>query len=181
MIALLTALIQQIQDLEDAAFRQSAGTMLYDGTTYPAVGTQLDGIGQIVGISRNGTTDPQYLLLILGKIAENFSDGTIPTLIVIASLVFNTEDVTLTELFPAEIAVEVGDPGLGSDLYFLATQMVSGGLGAGIELAFTAFYPSGDGFEFTTTDDPSSTGGYDDLLSPGAGGVLATLIYPITP
>ena len=71
MAALLTAYVNQIQDIEDAFYGLMLGRWLDN-----AEGTQLDGLGDIVGESREGRYDEDYRLAIRARIKINLCEGT---------------------------------------------------------------------------------------------------------
>ena len=81
LMALTTAYLEQIQDLEDALFQ-----LITDRTIETAVGPQLDGIGSIVGEDREGRDDDDYRLAIRVRILLNLTDGTIEQVIEILKL-----------------------------------------------------------------------------------------------
>jgi hypothetical protein len=101
--AFVKAFAQQSQDLETAAFEVLEDTLL---TT--SVGTQLDNIGSVVGVERGGKNDADYRIRILAQILLNKSSGTIPEMLVLATLLGATS-VELIEVFPAKIEIEVCD------------------------------------------------------------------------
>lgn len=70
--ALLGIYLDQIQDLEDAAW-QLATERFVD----TAVGAQLDVLGEIVGQERLGLSDDNYRALVRARIRANKSDGKI--------------------------------------------------------------------------------------------------------
>ena len=170
-----TSFVEQIQDLEDAIFALDAGRQLYNGTSTPSFGEQLDQIGTIVGISRNGLSDAEYLLFIFGKIAENFSDSTIPTILNVIGYVFQAPQVKIQELYPAGIAIEVLGSPIDPSLYPIAIGLVQAALGAGIELVFSAVAPTTNVFRFFASDTTAANG-FGDVNVPGSGGVFIGLI-----
>lgn len=171
--ALITALVQQIQDFEDAAFPVDEGRQLAH-----AEGVQLDGIGAIVGLQRNGLSDAAYLLFLYGKIAENTSDTTIQRILTIVALTFNPEEALLYEYFPAAIGIAMSGVTLDPIYYEIAGAIIQGALGAGIGLAYLEIFDTENAF----TVGPSSTGGgFGDALNPAVGGKLAAIIYSNSP
>lgn len=168
--AILTSFVDQIQDLENAVYDLDAGRQIQN-----AIGAQLDGIGEIVGIERNGLDDQTYLVFIYGKIGENTSDTTKDKIIAITLLVFISNFVLMDEIPPAAIGLEVGSPGLNPELFELATTLIAKSLGGGIGLGFLATYDSDDNFSYL--EAPDGGDGYADLDVPDSGGTLATLVY----
>jgi hypothetical protein len=177
LAGLMTAFVEQIQDLENATFDLNEGRQLFNGTSFPAVGTQLDGIGQIVGIARNGLDDMEYLVFILGKIAENFSDTTITTIVNIIKMLYNAPDLYVKEIFPAGVAYELGSPLLDPSLFDIAKFLVENSLGAAIAIVYIATYDASSAFRFTSVGGPQIGKGFGDTLDPTAGGGFAGLIF----
>jgi hypothetical protein len=70
MRELITAFVEQIQEVEDAIEELSTERLLDN-----AVGQQLDDYGELVGQPRFGLDDTRYKLLIETKIAINASNG----------------------------------------------------------------------------------------------------------
>ena len=170
-----TSFLQQKQDLEDAIFALDAGRQLFDGTSSSSVGQQLDEIGLIVGIDRNGLSDAEYLLFIFGKVAENFSDTTIPTILNIIGYVFQAPQVKLQELPPAGFAIQILGTPIDTHLYPIAIGLVKAAIGAGIGLVFAGAYPSVNVFRFYAPDT-NSNNGFGDNTDPSVGGVFIGLI-----
>lgn len=175
--AIIGAVADQVQVLENALFSINEGRQLFDGTGFPAVGVQLDGIGEIVGQPRNGLSDALYLIFILGKIGANFSNGTIPDLVSLISLVFQTPTFGLFPLYPAEIDIQIpASAGLPLSLFPQAIELVSESVDAGIRIGFGSVYPA-NGFAFIDLGGPPIGGGFGDLNNPNIGGGFASLFY----
>lgn len=172
---MFTAILQEIQALEDGLYDLDRGRQLWDGNEIPAVGAQLDGIGEIVGIFRNGLTDEEYALFLFGKIAENFSQGLVSDIINVAAYLFQAPIMILQPIYPAGVFVEALGIVIPQRLWSLAAQLIRGSLGAGINLVVA-------GSDFTNAfrfDGPGIVGavnGFGDVNDPGAGGLFVGLI-----
>jgi len=68
--AFISSFADQVQDAEDAVFDMIDARVLEN-----AEGAQLDGIGEIVGLDRQGRGDDEYRILLLVKIGQNSSQG----------------------------------------------------------------------------------------------------------
>lgn len=173
--------VNQVQELENALFALDRGRQFFDGTTFPAIGAQLDGIGEIVGITRNGLTDAEYLIFILGTIAENNSDGTTAAVLNIASLLFQVTELVNFELFPAEFDLQIPDTTvLEPELFPVAANIIHNALGAGVGLGFISLYPAAtptSSFRFTRVGGPPVGGGFSRVSDPTNGGGFARNIY----
>lgn len=168
----VTALVQQVQDLEDAIFSLNAGRQFYNGT---AVGQQLDNVGELVGIKRNGLTDAEYLLFIFGKIASDYSDSTVSAVLNVVGYLFQAEIVLIQEVYPAGLCVEaIGTP-LDPSLYSTAVALVRGAVGAGIGLVFVGGSASTHVFRFDGPTIDGAINGFGDLNDPSVGGVFISL------
>ena len=167
--AFLATLVDQIQELENSAFSIDEGRQLYDGTTFPAFGAQLDGLGDLVGIARNGLPDSEYLTFIIGTIAENNSDSSIPAVVNIVSLLFQVSTFKAFEMFPAEINFQIPDSSpLPEDLYQAVSNIVQSSLGAGVGLGFITRVPATGAFKCSSVARPVT----------GAGTGFASLATP---
>lgn len=169
-----TALVQQIQDLENATYDLNEGRQLWDGTTTPAVGAQLDAIGTIVGISRNGLDDEQYILIIFGKICENFSDDTIEAVLSVIQYLFQAQQVLVEEIYPAGLYINVLNPAIPSGLFLLAKNLVQNAIGAGINLVISQQNTT-NVFRFAGSG-VTAANGFGSVNTPGSGGVFVGLI-----
>ena len=89
------------QDLEDVAFPIISNKYLAN-----ASGVTLDNIGALVGISRIlGQSDDDYRVLIYAKIAANTSNGTIPDIYNIMSILGAT-NIRVFDVYPASIELQ---------------------------------------------------------------------------
>lgn len=149
MQGLITALVNQIQDLENAIFPVGTETLLFNGQNYIAKGAQLDGIGELVNVARNGLGDDEYLILILGTIGVNFSDTTGDTMTGIIKELTQAQDVTVFDHYPAGYGVQVQAPSVPSGLWALIASLIQGALGAAIELCYIDQYDPSDSFNFS--------------------------------
>ena len=178
--SLISLLVQQIQDAEDAGFPLDQKRQLFDGAIYRATGAQLDGIGEIVGVKRSGLGDPEYLIFILGTIAKNFSDTTRQTMATIVNIFFAPAQIQIHEFFPAEYDIELATitPNLPTSLYQQVITNLQESLGAGVTLGFVSVFDPTSGFVCGDDSGVSNNGlGCGDDLDPSIGGMLASDIY----
>jgi hypothetical protein len=101
---LLCALIDQVQDVDDAAADVYARVLDVNN----AEGVHLDLLGRIVGETRNGTSDLNYRRAILARVLVNRSQGRIGDLIDIVRVFLGFTDsdtVRIQELQPFRIEV----------------------------------------------------------------------------
>lgn len=171
-----TAFLQQFQALEDGAYPVAAGREIWNGIGTPAIGEQLDNIGVLVGIDRNGLSDEEYILFIFGKIAQNNSETTITDVLNVVGYLFQAPTVIIQEIFPAGVAIEIVGTPIAPRLYPIAKQLIKASLGAGIELIFAAVTPAPYAFRFAYPGVNGALEGFGDLLNPSIGGVFVGLI-----
>lgn len=131
---LVRAYVAELQALDTAAT-----DLLTDTTLDGAEGVQLDGLGQIIGIERQGLDDDDYRSLLRAQIRVNTSGGTIDQLNEIIRLATNSTiadaNFTLTESFPADFKVdytEILPAGTGP----IAAEAMYGGKAAGVHGVF---------------------------------------------
>lgn len=195
MQSLIRAIVQHVQKLENALYSLNAGRQIYQGNAY---GAQLDGVGEIVGVKRNGLEDPEYLVVILGTIAENYSDTTAPVMLNIVQTVFEATKVfikdpnsTLGTSQPAQVAFGVGSPEFPESLYTIIEQIVKSSVGAAIAVSYISSFDVNGCFAMagpqswtkqlppTTVPDAGNPWpyGFGDLNNPYVGGGYASLVY----
>lgn len=148
LVGFLTAFARQIQEAENAAFE-----VLADSAIDSAVGVQLDGIGDIVGLPRDGLADPEYRTEIKAKILVNLSSGTIEQMIAVAAaMVGTTKTIRLTEYTgsdPALIELEIVET-IAEDGARIA-RLLESAKPAGVRLIFR-WASTATPFAFDTTD-----------------------------
>lgn len=93
---LINILIAPFQELEDVA-----QDLLTNRALDTAIGVQLDGIGQIVGLARNGMNDEQYRFALRFKIFINISSGEAETLIRALKYFTDANYIKYDPLYPA--------------------------------------------------------------------------------
>lgn len=189
-VAILTALSKQCEDVEDAIFE------FFDQFNVDnAEGDQLDIIGNIVGIDRNGLSDTDYRSLIRTKIIINNGSGEFEIIIKALTDLYNATTVYMYNYGNAKLYIWVDVLLTSDDLQTILTF-----LPAGVELFLIVsstnpfvFYddPDGSGFGKINDEEPllDSLGNpiYDSLGNPilitinescstGDGGEFATYI-----
>lgn len=175
--ALIASQADQFQQLENAIYSLNEGRQLFNGTTYPAIGAQLDGLGAIVGQARNGQSDAVYLLFILGRIAANYSNGTMPDISTVVSLLFQTNTYSIFPLYPAALGIQIPSTSpLDPALFAQAIALVADSVSAGIGVEFGSVYPPVP-FMYRDLFGPSVGGGYGDSTDPSVGGGYASAFY----
>lgn len=176
--AIIIALTNEIQNIENAVDTVAVGQLFYDGSFFRSSGAQLDGIGEIVGQARNGLDDGIYLLYILAKIAENFSNATIPEMVHIAKLLFRVDTFDAFPMPPAEFNFQIPDTTPTPPEQFpLIANILEASLGAGIGLGFITVFSATNPFAYRDLFGPPVGGGYGDLTNPSVGGEYAHNVF----
>lgn len=175
----LSAFVQQIQDLEDGLYPMGAGRELIN-----SYGQQLDNIGEIIGLKRNGLAYDEYLVLLQGTIAENNSDTTITTLITIIALVFRPQTIFMKTpnspglargTPPPFVAFSVGGQITPVELDPIMEVILQASIAAGVPLSYLSSMPVPKAFAM---EGPQPfVGGFGDLGDPSVGGGYASLIF----
>lgn len=190
--AIITSLVKGIQDLEDALYALDQ----YQQLAY-SFGAQLDGIGEIVGLERNGLNDTEYLIFLYGTIAENNSDTTSTVVRYVAKTLFQAQNVFIHtpnscpgKTLPARIGLSVGSPQTELALYSEVEQAIQNTAGAGIAIDYIWEHDAAGAFAmagpqaWTSQVGPPTTPdalnpwpfGFGDLNNPYVGGPFASLI-----
>ena len=127
-----------------------------------AEGQQLDNLGEIVGETRQGRSDEDYLIAIRAKIKLNISSGTIEDVLAVAALVEDGFTYVTEELFPAAFEITIQEDVTDSADVDRVAVFIASARGAGIDgvLRF--------GFSPGFTYDGAAGTGYDEGRWAGA-------------
>lgn len=155
---IITAFVEQIQNLEDSLFTVY-GRLDIDNSK----GAQLDGIGVIVDIARQGFDDDTYRILLKGKIATNISDGTPEKIISAYNILTSGSESHLIEIFPAQIAI-INTGTIVSGLESLVLTMVQNATAAGVGVDYIGHHEGVAGFGF----ENSNGLGFGKMLEQGS-------------
>lgn len=181
LIALIGAMAQQDQDLEDAMDQLGRGLDLT-----ALVGQQLDDYGTLVGIGRNGLDDSSYRALLAGTIGSNYSDGS--QAVLLSSLAELFESNAIFKKDPNSnagaassggnsgvLAFGIGSPGIPANLYGTAISTFLRAVPAGIGVFYLTTF-SADG-ALACAGPQSWVRGFGDVNNPAVGGKAANVIY----
>lgn len=89
---ILSVLLKQVQDIEDANFQ-----ILNERSIYTAIGAQLDVIGTLLVVPREGLEDEPYRKKLLLKISTNSASGTPNSMINIIKAYSESDSVEIRE------------------------------------------------------------------------------------
>jgi hypothetical protein len=152
--ALIGAIAGCVQEIENAVWQASTERSLFGGTAF---GAQLDAIGALLGIARNGANDATYLLLLRGTALVNTSDATVPTILGIIQTLYGTASVWLgtpnsfgtnKQRAYGEISYAVGSPTTDASLFPLAQSLVQKALAAGVTINEVTTFDASGAFAF---------------------------------
>lgn len=135
-----------------------------------ALGQQLDNLGKILDIEREGLSDDDYRIRLIAKIAQHNSEGTPEDLIAIYSLLMDPDKIEYNEIYPAEFtmaAINANPIGSTDKIHEAILRTKAGG----VRLSYLVstgpnpfvFFGDGDG------------GGFGSVGN-GDGGVLSEII-----
>lgn len=99
-VDMLGAFDLQFNEMEEVGFQLLLNMWLVN-----AEGAQLDTIGIIVGLSRQGRDDTSYRSLLYTKIDINVSSGQPEKIISAIKILFDTENVEYTPVYPAKFRI----------------------------------------------------------------------------
>jgi len=180
VVGMFSALVGRVQVLEDVLEDLNTQRLLTGGK---ARGAQLDAIGTVVGLKRGNLDDATYYVLLLGTVAKNYSDGTVPTLLALAQAIWQASAAYITtpdapgharRAAYAQLSLAVADPQTPDSLTNLLVGIVQAALGGGITLVSVCKYASAGAF---ACQGPQPwVAGCSDIDGQG-GGALATLLY----
>ena len=170
--ALVEMFMDELNELETSGFQ-----LLLQRSLAVGVGEQLDTIGSHVGLLRGGRSDDDYRVALYGKIVQNSSDGSQPTIYSMVKQISGATSVQVIDQYPAAVKIIVNSGPLTND----QKDSVRLALGAGISL--DSISPVPDPSEFFTlgsviSGDPT-TGLGMSTVSPAVasptGGKLTTV------
>jgi hypothetical protein len=151
-----------------------------------AEGAVLDDIGKDIGQPRGAATDEIYRVLIRSKVARNFSDGTIDTIIRVLSIALNTDprEIRIQELCedpvnPESAAIKLvqiplrrlNEVGMSPNQF---VQLVKKTVAAGVRVASIEMTGTFSFSSHPTQSEYSDTEGFADI-NQTTGGYLGAL------
>lgn len=172
-LSLVAALMPQIQGIEDALAQLPAARRLATAT-----GENLDEVGGLIGLGRNGLDDTSYRLLLVGEIIEQHSDGTIGALESAATALFEAKSVQVRSAAmgeqPCSVYLEIGSPALDPTLFPLVISIFRKALAAAVTLRDVETYADADEFRLAGGGPGKGLGSATD---PSVGGQLAASVF----
>jgi len=151
------------QDLENVFF-----DLLSKRGIDTSMGFQLDVLGEIVDILRNGLSDEDYRIKIKAKIAQNISNGDPESIIYIFKLLTNVSSLELLERSYASYGIHSNYSNINNDIDTIWNIVEASSL-AGVQ-CIEMVKTSINTFRLGNI----STLGLSSLSNPSSGGILAT-------
>lgn len=136
-----------------------------------AEGNQLEIIGEIVGLERQGMNDTEYRTALRFQIAINMSNGEWETMIAVTKELTDASFVRIQERFPAGIHLLSDGAAIPTNLMQLLEQSAP----AGVRVTFSTTYTESPQFAYdieTATTDPDG-GGYSEINQAATSGYYA--------
>ena len=159
----LNAVAAQVQTYEDEIYR------FFDELDLNhAIGAQLDGLGEILGESRNSRGDTEYRSALRVRLKINTSSGEPETLIEVLAAITDSTSVQLLEPSTAYIELTFDGTTIPSDL-LANMQLIKA---AGVQLSLLV---SSSSFPFTFDGDTAG-GGLSSIHAPTEGGEFSGAI-----
>lgn len=145
MPGLVEAIAEQVQLLEDAFYPLDAGRQLAN-----SVGAQLDNLGLLLVVERNGLSDDNYRLVLQATIAKNNSKGKAADVLNIAEILYDADYVFLKTPNSPTLGVKPPPPflalGIGGSHnaavgFTQLAQILQEALSAGVPLMYISTFP----------------------------------------
>lgn len=165
-IAVVTAFTEQIQEIEDSF------TDFYSRLNINSIrGQNLDNLGTIIGIARQGFDDNVYRTLLWAKLFSNISNGTANEIINIFKVLTNSSEIDFFEIQPATIQIQ-GNADLDPLIEPYIPTILQKALCAGVQIGGLVLYED-ESFVCDDDTDPIAEGdGFGDDTDLTVGGKL---------
>lgn len=167
--ALVAALVDEVQEFDDALWDLYLGRMLDDAT-----GAQLASIGFVVGEPNAGRPDDDYRRFIRARIKTNRSNGLPEELLAIARLVIDDEtaELWLEPQHPASVVLHVDGIIVIDELAEIVLSFLRDAVAGGVRILLE-YVPSDDA-DSLRFDGVVAGEGLGDSTDPLVGGQLIT-------
>ena len=174
--ALIESFVEQVQFIEDAL------TDLNDNRSInTAIGVQLDRLGDILGIDRNGLSDEDYRARLKIKIVQNISNGEPDRLINVYSFLLGATQVQFQEHYPASMAL-MANAEVTAGQETLIYREIQNIAPAGARVDYIGCYDALNSFAFAGSNGPlddAGADGFGDLTNLAIGGMFGKQHIPI--
>lgn len=159
----VSSLTEEVQNIENMLF-----DLLNNRSINTAIGIQLDRLGTILGIEREGLSDEDYRARLKIKVVQNVSSGEPDRLISVYAFLINATQVQFQEHYPAGCAL-MGRGVIPSGQETLLYTEIQRITPAGVRVDYIGTYDANESFAMTDSID-STADGFGDLTDALAGG-----------
>lgn len=165
LTSLFAIFSEQVQVVENAIYQTYLATPLVN-----AVGAQLDNIGGIVGLARNGLDDATYKVLLKATIALNNSDATTDAVLSLVEQVFESAFVWVQTpntgaanklATPALLSLQICDPGIPLSLKPTLLKILQAAMPSGVMLSQVDLTTAEGNKTFAFAGDGPHIAGFD--------------------
>lgn len=172
--SVITATVDQIQDLEQAIWDLDAGRNINT-----AVGVQLDNLGTLVGQERLGFDDDFYRVLLFVKIGVNTSEGDPQKIISTFKLLTQADSVHYMNLGGGNIHLATSNR-IPENIRQFAYDNMQRVVASGVRIDHISFYDNAEPFAFAGTNTSYPGFGFSDITGT-TGGLFSGLQRDLTP
>jgi len=158
----LEVFLEEIQEVEYVM-----NDMLVLRQLQNAAGVNLDGLGEIVGLTRDGRSDSAYRNEIIFQAAFNFNCGQPDFVIDFIKHVTSSSNVVYNEMYPATVYMQITSAILNIQL----ANNIKDIMPAGVQLEITTSYEELNVFQFLDDDgssNPATYGFFEPTYAPDA-------------
>lgn len=155
----ITILLERVQKMQDVL-----DDVLSQRSIDNAEGVQLDGLGEILGVKREGLSDSAFRERLQIQKILNTSEGTYPVVLDLWKRLLGSNNASITPEYPAGIALYSGVGISDFSIIDILTQALPLTVTASLTASFDAdpafCFEGGVGDGFGTTEDSSIGGKY---------------------
>lgn len=171
---LVKALASNLQEAEDAIF-----DLIVSRRIDSAVGEQLDKLGELVGVERQGFDDDFYRILLYVQIGQNTSQGNHEKVATIFKLLTEANRVHLLDFGNGEIQLNT-DGTIDSDKVGFVFNNMEDVVASGVRIDHIVCYTD-ESFAFDGSNTSAAGAGFGTVVDSNIGGKLAVLHKNIVP
>lgn len=172
--SLLSALIEPIQEIENQIY-----DLYTERSLDTSIGKQLDGIGKIVGLDRDGRDDIDYRSALIIQIQINKAGGEPESIITAIRQLFKTEIITFKEIYPANYEVYIASDTIVENAKALITSISPAGVGNIVLLQGTGAPFCLDDINLVNVDYDVNKNGDNLIVDPSDNGLLQVITQDV--
>jgi hypothetical protein len=168
--SLIASFVEQFQELE------TAGKDLNDNRSInTALGTNLDNLGTIIGLTRNpGESDALFRARLQAQISQNIAQGQPEIVLDTYRLVTGEDFVLLQELYPAEVALSSAYDFADQDEVDATIAVIESILPVAVRVQYFGVFDATEAFAF---DGVQPGLGFGTLSDVNVGGKFSKIVF----